>query len=70
MTLREYLETNDISYDEFAKMMGCGRSTIYRWVSGESDITVRDAYKVLWVTDGFVCPHDFIEEIHLRESSH
>tara|TARA_S200002703_G_scaffold126560_2_gene113061 strand:- start:1289 stop:1501 length:213 start_codon:yes stop_codon:yes gene_type:complete len=70
MTLREYLEMTDTSLREFARLINKPRSTVQRWISGENDISLRDAYKVLLFTDGYVCPHDFMEEIEKRESTH
>lgn len=70
MTLREYLEMTDTSLREFARLINKPSSTVQRWISGENDISLRDAYKVLLFTDGYVCPHDFMEEIEKRESTH
>ena len=70
MTLREYLEMTDTSLREFARLIDKPSTTVFRWINGDTDISVRDAYKVLLITDGYVCPHDFMEEIEKRESTH
>jgi len=70
MTLIEYLKMNDMSVRDFAKLANVSKSTVQRWLTSSSDISLRDAYKVLSITDGFVCPHDFIEEYEKRASTH
>lgn len=70
MTLREYLQMTDMTLRDFAKLLNKDHTTVYRWIKGETDISLRDAYKVLLITDGYVCPHDFMEEIEKRESTH
>jgi hypothetical protein len=43
---------------------------VVKWVTGETDITLRDAFNVLLITDGYVSPHDFLEEIEIRDKAH
>lgn len=70
MTLREYLQLHDMSARQFARLMERDHKTVVRWLNGTSEIGLRDAYKVLVITDGYVCPHDFIEEYENRVNTH
>lgn len=70
MTLREYLQLHDMSVREFARLISKDHKTVVNWITGNTDISLRDAYKVLSITDGYVCPHDFIEEYEKRASTH
>ena len=70
MTLREYLQQNDMSYRQFARLVNRNHTTVLRWITGETEIGLRDAYRVLVITDGKVCPHDVVEEYEIRENIH
>ena len=70
MTLDEYLKLNEMSVREFARLIDRPHQTVSRWVRGENDISLRDAYRVLVVTDGVVCPTDFMKEYEERSMLH
>ena len=70
MTLHEYLLEHQISQREFARLVNRSHKTVNNWVSGKTDISLKDAYCVLLVTDGYVCPHDFLEQAEARERAH
>lgn len=70
MTLKDYLLEHDLSSRQFAILINKSHPTVLRWITGETEISLRDSYKVLAVTDGLVCPHDFINEMETRESAH
>ena len=70
MTLQYYLLENNISIREFAKLMDKPHNTVFRWVNGITEIPLREAYKVLIITDGIVCPHDFIQQYSYKDSIH
>ena len=70
MTLREYLLQNDLSTQQFANLLNRPHRTVVKWVTGETDITLRDAFNVLLITDGYVSPHDFLEEMEIRDKAH
>ena len=70
MTLKDYLLEHDLSSRQFAILMNKSHPTVLRWITGETEISLRDSYKVLVVTDGLVCPHDFIDEMDSRDFAH
>lgn len=70
MTLREYLIEHDLTTREFSRLVDRPHRTVVKWVTGETDISLRDAYRVLLITDGNVSPHDFLDEYVIRDSTH
>ena len=58
MTLSDYLAEREMKDGEFAPLVGCDRSTIYRIRHGQRpspDLML----KIVEVTDGLVRPDDF-----------
>lgn len=63
MTLLEYLKTNDISYADFAALIGAkSRATVYRYINRDRKSPSRKLMaKILEVTGGAVTANDFYD---------
>jgi transcriptional regulator with XRE-family HTH domain len=61
MTLREYLEANDITQGAFAKKLRMSRDIVVRWLRGECYPRPHTARKIVRLTDNQVTLVDIYE---------
>lgn len=59
MTLKEYLKSNHLTPDEFAKIIGLSRGGVLKWMTGERFPRPVVLQKIYEVTNGEVTPNDF-----------
>lgn len=61
MKLSEYLESNQISFSDFAKQIGAkSRATVYRYVNGDRKMPSPAMLDRIYnITNGAVCANDF-----------
>tara|TARA_R110000782_G_C14752817_1_gene407371 strand:- start:328 stop:525 length:198 start_codon:yes stop_codon:yes gene_type:complete len=59
MKLKDYLNLEEISYNDFAETINVSSRTVYRYVNGEV-IPLPDAIEsIYYATKGSVSPNDF-----------
>ena len=56
MKLKDYLLENDITAKDFALLLSVSPSKVSRWLNGKHDISLQDAYRILYFTNGYVTP--------------
>lgn len=59
MKLKEYLKTNEIRSEDFAKSLGVSRGGVLKWITGERFPRPKALAKIEKVTDGQVTANDF-----------
>jgi transcriptional regulator with XRE-family HTH domain len=62
MTLNEYLCARHLSDGQFAKRIGCARTTVSRWRRGVTRPEWGDLQAIAKATKGAVNPNDFLYE--------
>lgn len=58
MTLQKFLQKQKISRDEFARLIGVDRVTVWRWENGKA-FPIRHLHKITAATGGLVKANDF-----------
>lgn len=61
MKLLEYLQTNRITYREFAALIDRDQAEVWRWANGRRVPPLLVANQIERVTDGKVTPRSFVE---------
>jgi len=59
MKLKDYLKTNDIKSEDFAKSLGASHGGVLKWITGERFPRPNALVKIEKVTDGQVTANDF-----------
>ena len=60
MQLAKYLKTHQISRDDFARLIGVDRVTVWRWQNGKA-FPIRHLAKIHAATKGRVTANDFAD---------
>ena len=60
MILSEYLSTNGITLEDFAKSIGVRRQAVHSWCHGRAKPTPRHAKRVEAITDGQITAYELI----------
>jgi len=62
MRLSDYLQENQIAAPDFARLIGCDKGTVYRWIKGEVIPMPDTIGEIMNATGGAVTFEDFLEE--------
>jgi len=62
VTLHEFLVRNELSYRQAAKFFGIDHSTIYKYVQGHMNPSLKNAIKIKKRSKGFIRIEDLYEE--------
>lgn len=62
MKLHEYLEQKKLSTRQFANLIQCDHTQVWRWVKGVRLPGLADAAKIQAGTNGKVKPKDFLDD--------
>lgn len=59
MTLIQYLETHNLTYQQFGQQLGVGKSAVWRWANAKRLPDLRTALEIERLTAGAVKPEDW-----------
>ena len=62
MILKQWLEINDLTVEEFADKGEFSRGAVSKWISGERFPRIPALKRIEEMTDGFVTVQDFFEQ--------
>lgn len=60
MKLRDWLQSNRITYEAFAAKIGADKSQVWRWANDERVPTLPQAAEIRAATDGAVTLEDWV----------
>lgn len=63
MTLKEYLKSNKISREDFAKEIGASYGSVIKWTYGGRFPRPQTLQKIHELTNGKVTAYDFIQQV-------
>jgi transcriptional regulator with XRE-family HTH domain len=69
MTLSAYMDSRSLTAAEMAKLIGCSIGAIRKWRYGDRIPCTELLIRIMKVTEGKVCPDDFIFQDRREEAS-